>query len=81
MVNQRPVKIYKHFSIENKSIAIGCRQKKVNSKIGRCLGCGVDAIGWLSLKNTYAVCIYNTVYRVIFFIAVAFLFAYTVPNQ
>ncbi len=71
MVKQRPVKIYKHFSIENKSIAIGCRHKNViNNEIGQCLGCGVDAIGWLSLK-IHIQYVY-TVYRVIFFIPVAF---------
>ncbi len=46
IVNQRPVKNCKHFSIEENSIAIGWRQKNAfNSEIGRCLGCGVDAIG------------------------------------
>jgi hypothetical protein len=44
------VKNCKQFSIVGKSMGIGWRQENViDSEIGRCLECGVDAIGWLSL--------------------------------
>jgi hypothetical protein len=42
---QRPEKIVRNFQLKIKKIAIGWRLKKViNSEIGRCLVCGVDAI-------------------------------------
>jgi hypothetical protein len=41
---------------------MGWRQENIiKSEIKRCLGCGVDAIGWLPLLlYTYTVCIYST---------------------
>jgi hypothetical protein len=74
MVNQRPVKNCKQFSTEDKSMTTGWRQKNViKSEISRYLGCGVDAIGWLSLY-TFTVRYVHTVRRV------AFL-AFTVPTS
>jgi hypothetical protein len=53
--NQRLGKNCTKLSIEDKSIAIGRKQENfINIEISRCLGFGVDAIGWL-----FEIYIYN----------------------
>ncbi len=55
MKNQRLGKKCIKLSIADKSIAIGRKHENViNIEISRCLGFGVDAIGWL-----FAIYIYN----------------------